>query len=238
MLKIITICFFPLIVLFAQMISPLIAIIAGFVLLVGAISLPTFRKIFLIFSFMVFGYLIWKYIAENVLGILNLSPNLTKVLNRFGLLGYILIFAVWHKIQTPENTLFKIGNSKEIICIPFIWNGFKEIVWRFTLIFSLLWLFVAVIFSVKNGFEYGILLYGVPFSVVNALLEEFIWRGFILSRLIEITTEKMALIVSSLAFGLYHYSLNFPLLICFIFAIGGFLWVVVLLNPKGFYRQL
>jgi membrane protease YdiL (CAAX protease family) len=43
----------------------------------------------------------------------------------------------------------------------------------------------------------------------------------------------MALIVSSLAFGLYHYSLNFPLFICFAFAIGGFFIGGTAIKSKG-----
>jgi hypothetical protein len=155
--KIIIICFFPLFILLIQIISPLISIIIGFVFIIGAIGLPTFRKIFLIFYIMVFGYLIWKYIAENISGIIDLSPDSNKIITRFGLLGYIFLFALWQKIQKTENTFFKVGNGKEIIRIPFIWKGFKEIEWRFTLIFCLLWFCVAIIFSIKNGLEYNIL---------------------------------------------------------------------------------
>jgi len=233
LLKIIITCLFPLIILFSQIISPIIAIITGFAFIIGSIGLKTLRKIFFLFCIMIFGYLIWKYISENIHGILKLTPELIKIIIRFGLFGYILLFAIWHKFQKPKTSFFRFGNSKETIHIPFIWKGFKEIEWRFTIIFSLLWLLVAVIFAVKSGIIYNILLYGILFSIINAILEEFIWRGFVLSRLIDISTEKIALIVSSLAFGLYHYSLNFPLLVCLVFAVGGFFIGGSAIKSKG-----
>ena len=222
MFKIIIICLFPIIVLFTQILSPLIVIVMGIVFLFGAIIFPNFRKIFLLFCFWIIGYLFWAYIVVYVSDITSFSFGQKKILSRLGLLSYVLFFSIWYKLQKPRNTFFKIGNGKEIIHFPFIWKGFKEIEWRFTLIFSLLWFCVAIIFAIKNGLEYNILIYGVIFSVINAIIEEIIWRGFVLTRLIDLTSEKIALIVSSLSFGLYHYSLNFPLLICFTFAIGGF----------------
>jgi membrane protease YdiL (CAAX protease family) len=213
--------------------SPLIAIIIGLIFVIRAIYFQTFRKIFILYFIMVFGYLIWKYISENILGIINLPLEQVKIISRFGLLGYILMFLVWHKIEKPENIFFRLGNSKEIIQIPLIWKGFNEIEWRFTLVFSLLWVCVAVLFSIKNELGYNIIFYGIIFSIVNALLEEFIWRGFVLARLIGITTEKIALIVSSMAFGLYHYSLNFPLWLCLVFAIGGFYMGGSAIKSKG-----
>jgi len=229
LVKIIAICFFPLIILLVQMVSPIISIITGFVFIIGVIALPVFRKMLILYSIMVFGYLIWKYFSINI----YISSELIKIITRFGLFGYILLFIIWQRIQKTENSFFNVGNVKDIIRIPFIWKGFREVEWRFTLIFCLLWLCLAVIFTIKNGFEYNILFYGMLFSIVNALLEEIIWRGFVLTRLTDITSEKIALIVSSLAFGLYHYSLDFPLLVCFVFAIGGFFMGGSAIKSKG-----
>ena len=233
LLQTIVVCAFPLIVLFIQVISPEIVFIIGIVFIISILFLPNFRSIFLIICFMIFGYLFWLFMTSYVLELIDLLPAQLKIINRLRLFGYIILFGIWHLLQKPKNIFLRCGDKNAIIYFPLIWKGFKEIEWRFTLIFSLICFGIICSFTITKGFKYEYLLYGIIFSIVNSLLEEYIWRGFILTRLIDISSEKIALIVSSLAFGLYHYSLNFPLWVCIIFAIGGFYMGGSAIKSKG-----
>jgi membrane protease YdiL (CAAX protease family) len=223
----------PLIVLFIQIISPIIVFFLGIIFIIGIICLPYFRKILLIICFMIFGYLFWLFANSCIMDKVDLLSIQLKIITRSGLLGYIILFTSWHLLQKPKNNFLRCGDKNAIIHFPFIWKGFKEIEWRFTLIFCLICVGAIFGFVLRKNLDYHIILYGIIFSIINSLLEEHIWRGFILTRLIDISSEKIALVISSLGFGLYHYSLNFPLWICLIFAIGGFYMGGSAIKSKG-----
>ncbi|MGE7662628.1 CPBP family intramembrane glutamic endopeptidase [Peribacillus sp. NPDC097197] len=61
----------------------------------------------------------------------------------------------------------------------------------------------------------------IIFSITNAVLEELIWRGNLLNRFSELLGEKWAVVLTSLGFGLQHYSLGIPWVTCIAFSIGG-----------------
>ncbi len=77
------------------------------------------------------------------------------------------------------------------------------------------------------------MLYGLLFALINSVLEEILWRGFILGRVVDYLGEKQALIVTSFTFGFYHLSLGFSIWICLAFAIGGFYMGGCAIKSKG-----
>lgn len=66
-----------------------------------------------------------------------------------------------------------------------------------------------------------ILLFALLFSIVNGMLEECIWRGILLHYFSNQFGEKWAVILTSIGFGLQHYSLGFSWLICIAFILAG-----------------
>lgn len=224
---------FPIVVFIMQILPPTVMLVISLVFLVLATRFPTVRVILLIYSLTILGHLFWLFSSDYIISGFDLSPLLSKTINRFGLIGYLLLFAVWYWLKKPENRFLRYGDSEAIIQFPFIWKGIKEVIWRFTLIFSLMCLGVVCFFAFTTDLNIQIILYGMLFSFINAILEEFLWRGFILTRLLDISSEKIALIVSALAFGLYHYSLQFPIWACLIFAIGGFYMGGTAIKSKG-----
>jgi len=161
------------------------------------------------------------------------NPSLLLVLNRFGLLGYIILFAIWARAQ-PCVGYLKLGDMKERLKAPFIWWGADEYVWRFVLIASSLWVVPAIVFNVLHGNLMEFMPYALLFAVINPVLEGVIWRGFILGRVVDYVGEKQGLVLSSLAFGLYHLSLGFYIWICLVFAVGGFYMGGIAIKSKGF----
>ncbi len=71
------------------------------------------------------------------------------------------------------------------------------------------------------------------FSLTNAIFEELIWRGALLSSFSEQLGEKWAVVVTSLGFGLQHYSLGFPWAVCIAFSIGGLFYGGITIKSKS-----
>lgn len=144
------------------------------------------------------------------------------IAGRFGLLGYLIIFFVWNKITPQKENYFGFGNPSAKIRFPLIWRGKSEVMWRFILIFSGICLVPVIALALNKNISYELIVMALIFTLINASLEELLWRGQILPRLIGIAGERQGLIISALTFGLYHISLGFPLWACLVFAIGGF----------------
>jgi membrane protease YdiL (CAAX protease family) len=95
-------------------------------------------------------------------------------------------------------------------------------------------------FMVLNGWSsiQEVFVIAVIFSFTNAILEEFVWRGALLSRFSEQLGEKWAVVITSLGFGLQHYSLGFPWLVCIAFSFGGFFYGVVTVKSKSIITSI
>lgn len=110
------------------------------------------------------------------------------------------------------------------LVFPFIWSGFHRVsVTRFLAIALAVNLAVFFPFLYRNGWSGigEIWVLAIIFSVTNALLEELIWRGVLLSRFAEGLGEKWAVVLTSMGFGLQHFSLGFSWPVCLAFSIGG-----------------
>jgi membrane protease YdiL (CAAX protease family) len=185
---------------------------------------------------MIAGYLFWKFVSNyiQVFCVNNFITNeYSIVLSRFALCGYLIFFAIWFAFDKPCEHYFRIGDFRAPIQFPLIWAGFKDTVFRFSFIFSLACVVLACAFAIFNKLTFWILGIGLIFSIINAILEEFIWRGFLLSRLADLYSEKITLIAMSLSFGLYHYSLGFSIATCLLFSLGGVYFGGVTFRSKG-----
>ncbi len=164
------------------------------------------------------------------------GPQL-KIWGRAGLMGYIILFALWQIVQPCGNRYIQAGNLKERIRFPLIWRGFREYIWRFVLVFCVLCAAVTV-FTYLQTNRTQLILYGLLFAVINSFLEEVLWRGFILARTVDSLGKKQALIVTSLAFGFYHLSLDFSILSCLAFSVGGFYMGGTAIQSKGIFASI
>ncbi|MNN10595.1 CAAX amino terminal protease self- immunity [compost metagenome] len=138
------------------------------------------------------------------------------------------------KLSRPQTNYLSVGSFKNTIYTPLIWRGIKDPIWRFLLIAIVVMSisFTFVIDFHRDDF-YRLLLYGCLFALVNSILEELLWRGLILPRFVDHAGEQMGLIVTSLGFGFYHYSLGFPWAICAVFSLCGLLMGGVAIRSKG-----
>ena len=192
------------------------------------------KNVWLTISIYIAGYWIAFFLKNDVLSALQVTRELKIVLSRLSLLGFIIPFYFFMKLASPKTNYFSMGRFDLIIQTPFIWWGIKDPIWRFLLIAS----FINIIsFSFVIDFHredfYSVLMYGCLFALVNSVLEEILWRGIILPRFVDFCGEKVGLLVTSIGFGFYHYSIGFPWVVCGLFSFFGVLMGGVAIRSKG-----
>lgn len=196
-------------------------------------TIAAFLKLILAF---LAGFLLWKYTLVEIDVIVlkyNIDSLWAVVLSRFTLLGYLLPFVIWFFLEPHTIYGFCFGNTKSSIRMPCIWYGVKDNVRRVCIIFSMLCLVFAGVFFFAKQISFSVILTGFAFAVINSVLEELLWRGYILGRTIQLCGEKFGLILMSLAFGLYHYPLGFSIPICLLFSLGGIYFGGIAIRSKG-----
>lgn len=211
-----------------------ITLIATFTLL--ALLYRPARKASTLISILLLGYLFWSLLYDyiEILFAQNVdAKNFTAILSRFGLIGYLLLLFGWYLYDKTTQHYFKIGSLCANIKIPCIWYGFNDNVLRVSGVFSIACIVATCAFSVINQLSLVLICMGIIFSLINAVLEELLWRGFVLNRLNDCYGEKIGLILMSLTFGVYHYSLGFTLPICLLFSLGGIYFGGIAIKSKG-----
>ncbi|OXS64454.1 hypothetical protein B0G93_101352 [Bacillus sp. V-88] len=117
-----------------------------------------------------------------------------------------------HTISLPIFLLIGIAGSSTIF-IPLIWSeGIREV--------------------------RSLFLFALGFTILNATLEELIWRGVMLSSLIRNTSVIYAVTVTSIGFGLLHLSIGIPLLLSLLFSFGGLFYSIVVLKTDSIYPSI
>lgn len=184
----------------------------------------------------VIGFLLWNYALfplEWLAHSYHIDSSWTVVLSRFALFGYFVPFIVWYYVEPQTVCDFRLGRVRASIKMPFIWYGIKDNVLRVSLGFSLSCVLLAGTLFYSKQLSPSILLAGFSFSLINSFLEEFLWRGLILSRSIDLWGEKLGLILMSLAFGFYHYPLEFSMPVCLLFSLGGVYFGGIAIRSNG-----
>lgn len=179
-----------------------------------------------------------KALLVDTANIMELSNELTIIISRISLLGYLLPLALLGLFYKRHTNYFRIGSFKNEIRFPLIWWGVRDPIWRNLLIaLAVLGGTALLIIDFNQPDIRKLLAYGVLFVLMNAILEELLWRGYILSRFVDTFGEKLGLVGSSIAFGIYHYSLGFPLPVCGVFAIAGLFLGGVAIRSQGITEQ-
>lgn len=221
---------FPLAVIAMQLLPIEYSFVIGVALV--AFGFTKGFRVLLLFGLTIFGYLFWLFAAQYLTTSIS-NTSLLIILNRLGLMGYIILFAIWAQVE-PCVGYLKQGSMKETLKAPLIWWGNNEYIWRFVVIVCSLWAVPTIIFTFLHGNIIAFMPYALLFAVINPIFEGMVWRGFILGRVVDYIGEKQGLIISSIAFGLYHLSLGFSIWICLLFGIGGFYMGGLAIKSKGF----
>ncbi|TCN25016.1 CPBP family intramembrane glutamic endopeptidase [Mesobacillus foraminis] len=165
------------------------------------------------------------------------TKELSVFFNRFSLVMVLIPMALLSRFSgSPFLKYWKKPVWDEMISFPFIWSGFHQTKVKTFLIIALtVNVLIFTPFVIGKGWPFikEIWLLTMIFSLTNAIFEELIWRGALLSSFSEQLGEKWAVVVTSLGFGLQHYSLGFPWAVCIAFSIGGLFYGGITIKSKS-----
>ncbi|WP_315906674.1 CPBP family intramembrane glutamic endopeptidase [Priestia koreensis] len=84
----------------------------------------------------------------------------------------------------------------------------------------------------------SLLWFCIAFSLINAVFEEVIWRGVMLSALQHVSSLPYAIILTSVGFGLLHLSIGFPLLLSLLISGAGIIYAVLTIKTNSIYPAI
>lgn len=186
-------------------------------------------------AYITFGYRMYSVLGDYIKEWLADDMGLAVGLSRLSLIAFILPMAIFSCVQKSKPRYIAVGKWSNPIYFPWIVRGlYKEPIWRFILIFTAV---TGVVFAfIIDWGRPGLIAltgYALLFASVNAVLEELLWRGYILSRLTEDFGEIRGLVIAGAAFGFYHLHLGFPWIVCLLFSFFGMMMSGVAIRAQG-----
>lgn len=182
------------------------------------------------------SYLFYLY-GDRLIDELPLHVNTIIILNRFLLLLPILFMTyVVKKFNAEINSYWKKPVWKAKISFPFVWTGFHTISIKVFLPIAIsinILCLLPLILNTKLNTGFSFYVFLILFSFINGILEELLWRGILLTRLVDLAGEKAAAVFSGIAFGFSHLALGYSWSACLGFAIGGFFYAGITLKSRS-----
>ncbi|KQU63235.1 hypothetical protein ASG66_02150 [Bacillus sp. Leaf406] len=212
------------------------------VLIISGILMKESRKIASVLVMFLFSF--YAYVAlSDLFKLYTNALELIVLVDRILLLIIILgLLAIAKVMRIPFSMQLQKPKWENRIYFPFITHGFHSIPIRLFYVFSIIG---SVVCFSANVFFFGnwggmkdIVLFAVAFSILNATLEELLWRGSLFQILSRHVSMIYALIVTSLAFGLHHIALGIPFAAALSFSIGGFFFAVVMSRSESVFPSI
>ncbi|MFI8684550.1 lysostaphin resistance A-like protein [Rossellomorea sp. NPDC077527] len=212
----------------------------GMVPLLGLLILYLFtqknRSVVPLFFFFLLGFLLFQFANGWVNG-WDVSKETKILLNRAFLLIILLTAALSQWISHEKVWLYTVfPHWKKRVSMPS-----HTISLPFFLLIGLAGsctIFIPLLWSGEISEMRSLFLFAVGFTILNATLEELIWRGVILSSLIRNTSVVYAVAVTSIGFGLLHLSIGIPLFLSLLFSFGGVFYSFVVLKTESVYPSI
>jgi uncharacterized protein len=205
-------------------------------LLFFCISTNKYRSAVSLFLFFLLGTLMFQ-LGSNYINEWNISAEMKILINRSFLL-FIIIGAVI-SIMLFKQKIFVFALLPD-------WHSnikmpFHTIKLPYFLLIGLMGssvILIPIFFQQETSYVKSILLFGLLFSVINATLEEILWRGILLSNLKENISTYFAVVITSIGFGLLHLSIGIPFIVCLLFSFGGLFYAIVVLKTNSIYPSI
>ncbi|MFU8692689.1 lysostaphin resistance A-like protein (plasmid) [Rossellomorea sp. FS2] len=99
-------------------------------------------------------------------------------------------------------------------------------------------IFIPLLFLEDISYTKLFVTYGIFFSIINAFLEEFLWRGLMLSSLKRNVSTIFSVLTTSIGFGLLHISIGIPFIMSLLFSLGGLFYAMVVLKTNSIYPAI
>ncbi|RQW70525.1 CPBP family intramembrane metalloprotease [Lysinibacillus composti] len=189
----------------------------------------------LLLSFLI-GFLIFT-VFNHYVGTMNISKETKIILNRLFLVFIIIGIVINHRIFNKKVFWYnEKPNWKNPIVLPF----HKVNTFWFWMIGIVVNGMVYFFFIFQKDVEYiqSLLLFCLFFSLINAVFEEVIWRGIMLSSLKEFTSTGYAIIVTSVGFGLLHMAIGFSISLSLLISVAGVIYALITLKTNSIYPSI
>ncbi|WP_066254799.1 CPBP family intramembrane glutamic endopeptidase [Neobacillus drentensis] len=124
------------------------------------------------------------------------------------------------KIQLPFNIAFSLSKFFLILCLLSILS------------------IIGTLFVKNEDMRLSAVLFILLFASINALLEEVLWRGIFLPKLIAISNHQLGLVVTSIAFGLHTTMFGFSLIISISYMFLGILLGILTIKFKSIFPSV
>jgi len=179
------------------------------------------------------GYLIYLY-GDRLTDELPFRISTIMILDRVLLIiPILLIMYVTKKFSKTIIYYWKKPNWQAKISFPFIHKGFHSLSIRLFLTLAIsisIICFMPFILQSMLPITLSFFTYLFLFALINGILEEILWRGLLLTSMVDLVGEKVAIVFSSLAFGLSHLAFGYSLLTCLGFALGGIFYAGIVIR--------
>ena len=189
----------------------------------------------LLFSFLI-GFVVFM-ISNDFVGTMNIPKEIKIILNRLFLVFIMISIVINHLFFHKKVSWY---NRKPDWKNPIILSFHTVNTFWFWMIGIVVNVIIYVSFIVQKDIEYiqMLLLFCIFFSFINAVFEEVIWRGLLLSTLKEHTSTGYAVLVTSVGFGLLHLSIGFSLALSLFISIAGVIYAIITLKTNSIYPSI
>jgi len=189
----------------------------------------------LLLSFLI-GFVIFM-VSNNLIGTMTISKEIKIIVNRLSLV-FIIIGLVFNYLFFNKKVFWY--NKKPDWKNPIVLSFHKINTFWFWMIGIVINAIIYLFFIVQKDVEYiqSLLLFCLFFSLINAVFEEVIWRGILLSALKEFTSTGYAIIVTSIGFGLLHLAIGFSISLSLLISIAGVIYALITLKTNSIYPSI
>ena len=189
----------------------------------------------LLLSFLT-GFVVFM-ISTDFVGTMNISNELKIILNRFFLV-FIIIGIVFNHLFFNKKVYWY--NEKPDWRNPIVLPFHKVNTYWFWMIGIVVNIIIYLIFIVQKDIQYiqTLFLFCLLFSLINAVFEEVIWRGILLSALKEHTSTRYAVIITSVGFGLFHLSIGFSIYLSLLISVAGLIYALITLKTNSIHPSI
>ncbi|HZH61888.1 MAG TPA: type II CAAX endopeptidase family protein [Metabacillus sp.] len=176
-------------------------------------------------------------VSNNFIETMTISKEYKIIVNRLFLV-VILLGIFFHLLLFKKKVSWYNGKPdwKNPINLPF----HKVNTFWFWMIGIVVNGIVYLFFIVQKDVEYIVSLFWfcLFFSLINAVFEEVIWRGVMLSALNEFTSTGYAIFVTSVGFGLLHLAIGFSLPLSLLISVAGIIYALITLKTNSIYPSI
>ena len=205
-------------------------------LLIIYISTNKYRSSVSLFMFFLLGTLMFQ-IGSNYINEWNISVEMKTIINRSFLI-FIMVGTVISLMLSKQKIFYfaLLPDWHRRITMPF-----HTIKLPYFLLIGLMvssTILIPLFRYQEMSYLKSILLFGILFAIINATLEEVIWRGIMLSSLKRNVSTFYAVVITSIGFGLLHLSIGIPVIISLLFSFGGLFYAIVVLKTNSIYPSI